>query len=91
MTKKDLKPTLNTIPSTDSSNNTISKLITSYSTTTSTIIKLIDSYLLFVLLTGIFQFIYVILASTFPFNAFLSGFTACVGTFVFSGNFFVRC
>jgi len=39
-------------------------------------------YLLAILLTGILQFIYVLIVGTFPFNAFLAGFLSCVTSFV---------
>merc|ERR1712149_57172 len=45
-------------------------------------IKLIDAYLLYILLTGVIQFAYCCLVGTFPFNSFLSGFISCVGSFV---------
>merc|ERR1712157_521203 len=45
-------------------------------------LKIIDSFLLYVMLTGIIQFVYCCLVGTFPFNSFLSGFISCVGTFV---------
>ena len=38
------------------------------------------------MLTGIIQFVYVILAGTFPYNSFLAGFIASVGTFVLAGE-----
>lgn len=41
-----------------------------------------DVYLMAVLLTGVFQFIYVLAVGTFPFNAFLAGFLSCVTSFV---------
>lgn len=41
-----------------------------------------DVYLLAILLTGVFQFIYVIIVGTFPFNSFLAGFLSCVTSFV---------
>ena len=37
-------------------------------------LKLIDSYLVFVMLSGIIQFVYCVLLSNFPFNAFLAGY-----------------
>lgn len=40
-----------------------------------------NAYLLAVLLTGVFQLVYV-LVGTFPFNAFLAGFLSCVTSFV---------
>ncbi|KAK6197534.1 DAD family-domain-containing protein [Scheffersomyces amazonensis] len=45
-------------------------------------LKLIDLFLVFLVLLGILQFIYVILVGNFPFNAFLGGFISCVGQFV---------
>lgn len=41
-----------------------------------------NAYLLAVLLTGVFQFVYVLLVGTFPFNSFLAGFLSCVTSFV---------
>ncbi|KAI2667938.1 Dolichyl-diphosphooligosaccharide--protein glycosyltransferase subunit DAD1 [Labeo rohita] len=43
---------------------------------------MIDAYLLYILLTGVFQFLYCLLVGTFPFNSFLSGFISCVGSFI---------
>ena len=45
-------------------------------------LKLIDAYLGYIMLTGIFQFAYCCLVSTFPFNAFLSGFISSVASFI---------
>ncbi|KFM75666.1 Dolichyl-diphosphooligosaccharide--protein glycosyltransferase subunit DAD1, partial [Stegodyphus mimosarum] len=47
--------------------------------------KIIDAYLLYILLTGINQFVYCCLVGTFPFNSFLSGFISCVASFVLGG------
>lgn len=44
--------------------------------------KLIDVFLVFLLLVGALQFVYCVLAGNYPFNAFLSGFSATVGQFV---------
>lgn len=41
-----------------------------------------NAYLLAVFLTGCFQFIYVLLVGTFPFNSFLAGFLSCITSFV---------
>lgn len=49
-------------------------------------LKIIDAYLLYIMLTGIIQFVYCCLVGTFPFNSFLSGFTSCVGSFVLAGQ-----
>ena len=56
-----------------------------YTKRTPTKLKIVDVYLLYVMLTGIVQFAYVVLVGTFPFNAFLSGFISCVGSFVLAG------
>lgn len=45
-------------------------------------LKIIDAYLLYILLTGIIQFVYCCLVGTFPFNSFLSGFISSVGAFI---------
>lgn len=41
-----------------------------------------NAYLAAVFLTGVIQFVYVVLVGTFPFNAFLAGFLSCVTSFV---------
>ncbi|MCJ8742012.1 hypothetical protein PDJAM_G00077380 [Pangasius djambal] len=60
----------------------ISKFIDEYASSTSAKLKLVDAYLLYILLTGAFQFLYCLLVGTFPFNSFLSGFISCVGSFI---------
>ncbi|KAI8587817.1 Dolichyl-diphosphooligosaccharide-protein glycosyltransferase subunit dad1 [Geranomyces variabilis] len=64
----------------------VKRLLNSYTANTPQSIKLIDAYLLFVMLTGIIQFVYVILAGTYPYNSFLAGFGASVGSFVLAAN-----
>ncbi|KAJ4197760.1 oligosaccharyltransferase complex subunit epsilon [Fusarium falciforme] len=44
--------------------------------------KLIDVFLVFLVAVGALQFLYCVLAGNYPFNAFLSGFSATVGQFV---------
>ena len=61
------------------------KLYDEYRTTTPKKLKLIDAYLVYVMLTGIIQFAYCLLVGTFPFNSFLSGFISTVGCFVLAG------
>ena len=57
-----------------------------YYETTSTRLKTIDAFLVFLMLSGIIQFLYCILVTNFPFNAFLAGFVTqtlaaiCVGS-----------
>ena len=64
----------------------LQRLAATYSERTSTRLKLVDAFLLFVLVTGIVQFVYCILVGTFPYNSFLSGFISTVGTFVLAGT-----
>uniref|UniRef100_A0A182Y5J7 Dolichyl-diphosphooligosaccharide--protein glycosyltransferase subunit DAD1 n=2 Tax=Anopheles stephensi TaxID=30069 RepID=A0A182Y5J7_ANOST len=45
-------------------------------------LKIVDAYLLYILLTGITQFVYCCLVGTFPFNSFLAGFISTVSCFV---------
>jgi len=54
-------------------------------------LKVIDAYLLYILLTGIIQFVYCCLVGTFPFNSFLSGFISSVGAFVLAGRQTLLC
>ncbi|XP_027021079.1 dolichyl-diphosphooligosaccharide--protein glycosyltransferase subunit dad1 [Tachysurus fulvidraco] len=60
----------------------ISRFVDEYAGSTSAKLKLVDAYLLYILLTGVFQFFYCLLVGTFPFNSFLSGFISCVGSFI---------
>jgi len=57
-------------------------LVSNYTSTTPARVKLIDSFLLFILISGVLQFAYRILITSFPYNAFLGGFGATVGQFV---------
>ncbi|XP_050421924.1 dolichyl-diphosphooligosaccharide--protein glycosyltransferase subunit DAD1 [Adelges cooleyi] len=60
----------------------VSKFYDDYVKTTSKKLKIIDAYLLYIMLTGIVQFSYCCLVGTFPFNSFLSGFISSVSSFV---------
>ncbi|XP_054166460.1 dolichyl-diphosphooligosaccharide--protein glycosyltransferase subunit DAD1-like [Oppia nitens] len=60
----------------------LNKFYEEYSSKTSKRLKLIDAYLLYILLTGIIEFLYCCLVGTFPFNSFLSGFISTVASFV---------
>lgn len=62
------------------------KFYDEYMNSTSKRLKIVDSYLLYIFLTGVFQFCYCALVGTFPFNSFLSGFISAVGSFVIAGN-----
>ncbi|KAI9478362.1 MAG: DAD/Ost2 [Benjaminiella poitrasii] len=67
-------------------NSAIKKLITGYKDATPLSLKLIDVYLVYIMLTGIMQFVYMALVGTFPYNAFLGGFISTVGSFVLAAN-----
>ncbi|WFD35183.1 oligosaccharyltransferase complex subunit epsilon [Malassezia cuniculi] len=65
-------------------------LVSTYAKETPSRLKLIDALLLFLVVTGVAQFVYCILLSDYPFNSFLAGyvhrlltsFAATVGQFV---------
>ncbi|KAF2155743.1 defender against death DAD protein [Myriangium duriaei CBS 260.36] len=44
--------------------------------------KLVDAFLAFLVVVGVLQFVYCVIGGNYPFNAFLSGFSATVGQFV---------
>lgn len=69
----------------------VSKFYDDYVKTTSKKLKIIDAYLLYIMLTGIVQFTYCCLVGTFPFNSFLSGFISSVSCFVLGGKLLVLC
>ena len=52
----------------------VQTLFKAYNETTSSRLKLIDAFLVFLMLSGITQFLYCILVTNFPFNAFLAGY-----------------
>ncbi|KAI9221524.1 DAD/Ost2 [Blastocladiella britannica] len=54
----------------------------SYSKATAPMLKVIDMYLAYLLFSGITQFVYVLVAGNYPFNAFLAGFGHAVASFV---------
>ncbi|KAN0069599.1 DAD family domain containing protein [Elaphomyces granulatus] len=47
---------------------------------------LLDAFMAFLVLVGGIQFVYCVLAGNYPFNAFLSGFSAAVGQFVLTAS-----
>jgi len=58
---------------TPSATTAVESLWKAYSDNTSKRLKFVDSFLLFLMLSGIVQFVYCILVSDFPYNAFLAG------------------
>ncbi|PVF95872.1 defender against death DAD protein [Serendipita vermifera] len=69
-----------------SSPNAITSLWKAYLDETPARLKLIDSFLFFLMLSGAIQFVYCVLISNFPYNAFLAGFGSCVGQFVLTAS-----
>ncbi|KAK5677856.1 oligosaccharyltransferase complex subunit epsilon [Elasticomyces elasticus] len=49
-------------------------------------VKLLDTFMAFLLLVGVLQFVYCVIAGNYPFNAFLAGFSATVGQFVLTAS-----
>jgi hypothetical protein len=64
----------------------VAKFYDEYMNNTPKKLKIVDAYLFYILLTGIFQFGYCCLVGTFPFNSFLAGFISTVGSFVIGGE-----
>ncbi|KAH7930267.1 defender against death DAD protein [Leucogyrophana mollusca] len=64
----------------------ISTLWKSYVSQTPDRLKFIDSFLVFIVLSGVVQFLYCVLVTNFPFNAFLAGFSSSVGQFVLTAS-----
>lgn len=56
----------------------IQALWKAYNAETSDRLKFIDSFLVFLMLSGIVQFVYCILVTNYPFNAFLAGCVSCL-------------
>ncbi|GAA5938958.1 dolichyl-diphosphooligosaccharide-protein glycotransferase [Sporobolomyces koalae] len=63
----------------------LSSLWRGYQQQTSSRLKLIDGFMFFLMLTGVAQFVYCVVVTNYPFNAFLGGFAATVGQFVLCG------
>ncbi|KAH6650151.1 DAD family protein [Chaetomium tenue] len=61
-------------------------LVAHYTATTPQRTKLLDAFLAFLVAVGGLQFAYCVLAGNYPFNAFLSGFSATVGQFVLTAS-----
>ncbi|MCJ1426515.1 oligosaccharyltransferase complex subunit epsilon, partial [Sticta canariensis] len=57
-----------------------------YNSTTPQRVKLIDTFMGFLVLVGVLQFVYCVVAGNYPFNAFISGFSATVGQFVLTAS-----
>ncbi|KAG2148050.1 DAD/Ost2 [Suillus clintonianus] len=64
----------------------VSTLWKSYLDQTPDRLKFIDAFLAFIVLSGVLQFVYCVLVTNFPFNAFLAGFASSVGQFVLTAS-----
>lgn len=62
--------------------NVVEKFYVDYIQNTPKKLKIVDTYLGYILLTGIIQFVYCCMVGTFPFNSFLSGFISTISCFV---------
>ncbi|KAI0107493.1 defender against death DAD protein [Nemania sp. FL0031] len=61
-------------------------IVQHYQKTTPQRTKLLDAFMGFLIIVGGLQFVYCVLAGNYPFNAFLSGFSATVGQFVLTAS-----
>merc|ERR1712000_605800 len=83
------KPSKTSAPSTINATNwdkVVLNIYDHYLTHTPQRTKLLDVFLGFLVVVGALQFLYCILAGNYPFNAFLSGFSATVGQFVLTAS-----
>ncbi|KAK0729202.1 DAD family-domain-containing protein [Apiosordaria backusii] len=64
----------------------VSNLTSHYQKSTPQRTKLLDAFMAFLVVVGVLQFVYCVLAGNYPFNAFLSGFGATVGQFVLTAS-----
>ncbi|KAJ5157187.1 Defender against death DAD protein, partial [Penicillium canariense] len=83
-------PTLSSGPSTLKTNASAAEIAHhvwgQYLATTPQRTLLLDAFMAFLVLVGGLQFLYCVLAGNYPFNAFLSGFSAAVGQFVLTAS-----
>ncbi|KAG6849634.1 hypothetical protein H0H93_006757 [Arthromyces matolae] len=68
------------------STNVVHTLWKAYNEQTSDRLKFVDAFLFFLMLSGIAQFLYCVLVTDYPFNAFLAGFSSTVGQFVLTAS-----
>ncbi|KAL2270103.1 hypothetical protein VTJ83DRAFT_2287 [Remersonia thermophila] len=67
-------------------NKIVGNVFSHYLSTTPQRTKLLDAFMAFLVAVGALQFAYCVLAGNYPFNAFLSGFSATVGQFVLTAS-----
>ncbi|KAJ7047732.1 DAD/Ost2 [Mycena alexandri] len=73
-------------PAAAAPSSAVQTLWKAYNEQTSDRLKFIDAFLVFLMFSGIVQFAYCVLITTFPYNAFLSGFGSTVGQFVLTAS-----
>jgi oligosaccharyltransferase complex subunit epsilon len=61
-----------------------------YAKNTTPKLMLVDGLIVTSLLTAVVQVLYLVLVGSFPFNSFLSGFLACLGTYAFAVSLRMR-
>ncbi|THG99546.1 hypothetical protein EW026_g2822 [Hermanssonia centrifuga] len=83
---KSTTPSSTSSSLTPATSNAVHTLWKAYNEATSSRLKTIDAFLVFLMLSGIAQFLYCALVTNFPFNAFLAGFGSCVGQFVLTAS-----
>ncbi|KAK4105299.1 defender against death DAD protein, partial [Parathielavia hyrcaniae] len=79
------KPTLSK-PTAQTWDKIVNNVLSHYLDTTPQRTKLLDAFMAFLVAVGALQFVYCVLAGNYPFNAFLSGFSATVGQFVLTAS-----
>ncbi|KIS66912.1 dolichyl-diphosphooligosaccharide-protein glycotransferase [Mycosarcoma maydis] len=72
--------------SSSSTQSPLSTLYNSYVDNTPKRLKVIDAFLVFLMLSGMIQFLYCALITNFPFNSFIAGFASTVGQFVLAAS-----
>ncbi|KAL1758782.1 DAD/Ost2 [Schizophyllum commune] len=78
--------TTTSAPSVAPQKDALQALWKAYNEQTPDRLKFVDSFLVFLILSGVIQFLYCILVTNFPFNAFLAGFGSTVGQFVLTAS-----
>ncbi|SJX65168.1 related to apoptotic cell death regulator DAD1 [Sporisorium reilianum f. sp. reilianum] len=73
-------------PASTSTQSPLSTLYNSYVDNTPKRLKVVDAFLVFLMLSGIIQFVYCALITNFPFNSFIAGFASTVGQFVLAAS-----
>ncbi|KAH8700426.1 DAD/Ost2 [Talaromyces proteolyticus] len=90
MAPKTSTPSSSTAPTALSPKASVAEIIQHiwyrYTAQTSQRTFLLDAFMGYLILVGGVQFVYCVVAGNYPFNAFLSGFSAAVGQFVLTAS-----